>query len=111
MKKLCNNDTSSRKGEERYDPSYKFDLIYKVSYILTLILKWHFLIHYFYLQVIVHNINALTKSVNLDLCGDASTWATASPGESGSGITGRVQGKPGVSKGGQTVLLSDMGRI
>ena len=32
-------------------------------------------------QVIVHNVNALTKYAGLDQCGDESTWATASPGE------------------------------
>ena len=90
MKKLCNNNTAPKRGQPGYDPAYKFDYIYKC---------------------IVHNVNALTKQAGLDLCGDETTWATASPGEAGSGITGRVVGKPGVNKGGQTVIVSDVDRF
>ena len=38
---------------------------------------------------------------------DETSFATASPGEKNAGVTFRVRGKPGVSKGGQTVLISD----
>ena len=48
---------------------------------------------------------------SLDLCGDETSWATASYGEHGAGLVGRIMGKPGVSKGGQTVLVSDVHRI
>ena len=34
--------------------------------------------------------------------------ATASPGEQGSGITSRIHNKPGMNKGGQTVVMSDV---
>ena len=56
----------------------------------------------------IHNVNALTKEADLDQCIDETSWATASPGEKGSGITGRIQNKPGVNKGGQTVVMSDV---
>ena len=90
VKKLCNNDVAPKKGEEGYDPCYKYDYIYKV---------------------IVHNINELSKRAELDITGDETSWATASPGEAGAGVTGRIMGKPGVSKGGQTVIISDSHRI
>ena len=36
---------------------------------------------------------------------DETSWATASPGEAGDGVTYRVPNKPGVSKGGQAVII------
>ena len=90
VKKLCNNDVAPKKGEEGYDLCYKCNYIYKV---------------------IVHNINQLSKSAELDITGDETSWATASPGEAGAGVTGIIMGKPGVSKGGQTVIVSDSRRI
>jgi hypothetical protein len=84
--KLCNNQTAAKKGEDGYNPAYKFDYIYKC---------------------IISNINALLHSSDLDLCGDKTTWAHNGFGEAGTGLLGRVMGKPGVTKGGQIVLLSD----
>ena len=43
----------------------------------------------------------------LDCTIDEMTYATASPGESGAGVTFRIMGKPNVSKGGQTVLVCE----
>ena len=37
---------------------------------------------------LIHNINFLTKYAKLDLCGDETSWETASYGETGAGITG-----------------------
>ena len=87
VKKLCNNDRAPKRGDDNYDPAYKFDYIWKT---------------------LIHNVNALTKEADLDQCIDETSWATASPGEKGSGITGRIQNKPGVNKGGQTVVMSDV---
>ena len=84
--KLCDNDLAPKKGEEGYNPGYKFDYIYKC---------------------IVHNGNELAYSADSDLCGDETTWAHNGFGEAGTGILGRVMGKPGVTKGGQIVLVSD----
>ena len=90
VKKLCNNDVCPKRREEGYDPTYKYDYIY---------------------NCIIHNVNQLSNMGELDLTGDDTSLATASPGESGAGVTFRVQNKPGVSKGGQTVILSDTHRV
>jgi hypothetical protein len=88
--KLCNNLTSPKRGEPGYNPAYKYDLIY---------------------DVLVHNTNAITKRAGLDLCGDETSWAHQGFAEKGTGVTSNIIGKPGVSKGGQTVLVSDTDRI
>ena len=59
----------------------------------------------------MNNVNYLTEEAELDATIDETTFATASPGESGAGVTFRVIGKPNVSKGGQTVLVCDSHRI
>ena len=43
----------------------------------------------------------------MDLTDDETSWATVSPGEAGAGVTYQVHNKPGLSKGGQTVIISD----
>ena len=88
--KLCNNSDSPKRGEIGYDPAYKYDMLYRALFA---------------------NVNALTKKAGLDLCGDESTWGHEGFGEAGSGLTGRIVGKPGVTKGGQIVMLSDVDRI
>jgi hypothetical protein len=88
--KLCNNLTAAKKGEEGYDPAYKYDLIYKV---------------------LVHNVNAITQRCGLDMCGDETSWGHQGFGEAGTGIVGQILGKPGISKGGQTVIVSDVDRL
>jgi hypothetical protein len=84
--KVCDNATAPKKGEEGYNPGYKFDYIFKC---------------------IINNINELSHSSDLDLCGDETTWAHNGFGEAGTGLLTRVMGKPGVTKGGQIVLVSD----
>ena len=90
VKKLCNNDVVPKRNEPDYDPTYKYDYIYKC---------------------IVHNVNYLTEHAELDATIDETTFATASPGEKGASITFRVIDKPNVSKGGQTVLVCDSHRV
>ena len=85
--KMNDNDVAPKKGEPGYEPAYKFDLIYKV---------------------IVHNTNALSLRAELDQCGDETTWAFMGYGERG--LINRIAGKPGVTKGGQIVLSSDVSR-
>ena len=53
----------------------------------------------------------LTEKAELDATIDETSFATASPGEKDAGVTFRVRGKLSVSKGGQTVLISDSHRI
>lgn len=62
-------------------------------------------------NVLVYNTNALTKHSELDVTGDETTWEFMGYGDPGSGIMSHVIGKPGVSKGGQTVIISDPHRI
>ena len=38
--------------------------------------------------------------VELDIIKGETSWATVSTGEAGAGVTGRMMGKQGVSKGG-----------
>ena len=87
--KLCHNNSCAKKGQEGYNPAYKFDLIYKCM---------------------VHNTNALTKYADENQTIDETTWGHGGYGEPGSGITGRLRGKK-VPKGGQTVLISDAHRF
>ena len=88
--KLNNNDTAKKKGEEGYDPCYKYDLIY---------------------DCIVKNTIALTANGALDLTGDETTWGHQGYGEKGGGNLFRVVGKPGITKGGQIVLVSSSTRV
>lgn len=70
------------------DPCKKFDYIYRT---------------------IVHNTNVLSKYADSDLCMDETTFGHAGYGPSGTGVMRRLIGKK-VTKGGQTVLCSDVGR-
>ena len=88
--KLNNNAATPKKGQEGYNPAAKYDLPYKV---------------------LVHNVNAITKSCGLDMCADETTWGHQGFGEAGSGVLGQILGKPGITKGGQTVICSDVDRI
>jgi hypothetical protein len=88
--KLCNNDGVPKRGEEGYDPAYKYDMLW---------------------EALFANVNAITKHAELDLCGDETTWGHGGFGEAGSGLVGRIMGKPGISKGGQIVMISDVNRI
>ena len=89
--KLCNNYSARNKGDAHYNPAYKYDLIFKV---------------------LVHNCNAITKYADLDLCGDETTFAHMGYGEANTGLLRRLgQMKPGVTRGMQTVMVFDVGRI
>ena len=50
--KFCDNDLAPKRGEPGYDPAYKYDYAWKS---------------------LVHNVNALTYSADLDQCGDETT--------------------------------------
>ena len=88
--KLCNNDTVPKRGKAGYDPCYKYDYIY---------------------NTLVNNVIALTLRAEMDLSGDETSWAHGGFGESGAGVIGRIMNKPGVSKGGQTCIVSATHRI
>ena len=84
--KLNDNNKSPKRGEEGYDPAYKYDYAFKT---------------------ICANTNAFTYEAGLDQCGDETTIAHNSFGEANSGLLGRVMGKLHVTKGMQTVLMVD----
>ena len=88
--KLNNNDKKKSKDEIGYNPAYKYDFIF---------------------EVLTSNVRALTKKAELDLTGDETTWGFQGYGEAGEQVVKRVVGKPGVSKGGQTALVSATNRI
>ena len=88
--KLYNNKDAPKRGDTNYNPDYKFGFIY---------------------MYIVHNINAITQWVDLDQSGDNNTCVHGGFGEKGSGLTGRITGKPGISKGDQIMITSDVSII
>jgi hypothetical protein len=87
--KLNNNQESPKRGEEGYNPAFKFDMLY---------------------DVMISNLNAITKHAEADQCGDETTWGHGGYGEAGSGLAGRIMGKPGITRGGQIVIISDVSR-
>ena len=86
VKKSCNKNTVDPKFHDDYDPTYKYDYIYKK---------------------IIHNIKFLSKHTELDQTGDKTSWETASPGEKGAGVTFRVKGNTEVTNGCQPVLVCE----
>ena len=76
IKQLCNNDSVAKRGDQNYDPTYKYDYLFKC---------------------IIHNVNYLTEYAELDAIMDKTIFATASPGEYSAGVTFRVMVKPNVS--------------
>jgi hypothetical protein len=62
-------------------------------------------------DVIISNVNYIMKYAALDLCGDETTYAHEGYGEAQSGLVLLIIGKPGVTCGGQIVVVNDVGRI
>lgn len=89
--KICDNrDPANARGHPDYNPCYKYDYLFKT---------------------IVHNVNAITLFAGLDLVGDESSYAHRGYGEPGAGNVMMVRGKPQVTKGMQTVIVSDVDRM
>ena len=82
---LVTTKDAPKSGDTNYKPDYKFDLIYKA---------------------IFRNVNTIIKWSDLDQSGDKTTWGHGGFDEKGSGLTGRITGKPGISKSGQIILTS-----
>ena len=87
VKKFCNNDTSTVKVNDGYNPIYKFDYIWRC---------------------LIHNVNFLTKHDELDLYVDDTSLATAIYYGSGAGLTRQISNKTRITKGDHTVLVSDV---
>jgi hypothetical protein len=88
--KLCNNYTAPKQKDADYNPAYKFDKVYNTQ---------------------IFNINWLSEKARDDLCGDESTYGFGGYGEAGTRLILLIVGKPGISKGGQIVPLSDVDRL
>jgi hypothetical protein len=86
--KLNNNANIKKKGNDGYEPAYKYDMIF---------------------DVIISNVNYLTKEAALDMCSDETTYAHE--GGYGEVDSGLIMGKPGVTRSGQIVIVNDVGRI
>ncbi len=80
--KTSNFNLEKKRGDEGYDPTQKYRLIWDVA---------------------VHNINAFVKKAGLDCTIDETSWANGSYSD----VHGRVKGKPGLCKGGQHTLCLD----
>ena len=80
-KKLCSHHTETKKGEEGYDPTQKYRLVWDVT---------------------THNVNQCLERGGLDLSIDEITW----PNGSYSGMHHRLRGKKH-SKGGQHTIVAD----
>ena len=61
-------------------------------------------------NTIISNTNAIMEAADLDQCGDNTTWSHGGYGEAGTGLVGRITGKPGISKGRHIVITSDINR-
>jgi hypothetical protein len=91
MYKLNNNFLTTKCNQAGYDPAYKYDMIYHMT---------------------IHNINWVTRKPGLNQCdGNEMTWDFGRYGEPWSGLVSCILGKPGITKGGQTVIISDMDRL
>jgi hypothetical protein len=84
---LNNNQASTKRGEEGYNWAFKIDMLF---------------------DVLISNLNAILKSAEANQCGDETTWGHGGYGEAGSGLAGRILGKPGITQGGQIVVISDV---
>lgn len=82
--KLCDNDKAPRRGQEGYDPVYKYDYAFKT---------------------VIKNLNAFTYKAVLDLYGDEMSMAHMGYGEAGSGLNSCIYNKPGITRRMQTVLI------
>eukprot|EP00957_Ditylum_brightwellii_P103981 7922571-Ditylum_brightwellii.AAC.1 len=89
-RKLCSNDSAKKKEEDGYNSAYKYDYIY---------------------DAICHHVNALICIADLDLCRDETTFGHNGYEEAGSDIVGQVRDKPGDTKGGHIILISDVSRV
>jgi hypothetical protein len=88
-RKLCDEDKHPKRGEEGYDPAYKFDYLY---------------------ECMTYNINRMTKRANVRQTVDEFTWAFGGKGPAGDQLINSYRNKK-CGKGGQTVLCMDRDRV
>ena len=90
VSKLNDNDTSSKKGQPAYDPTYKYKLVP---------------------GTVVSNTNANVGVRGLGLRWRRDHVFRAGLREAGSGVIPEIAGKPGLTSGGQGVILVDRDRV
>ena len=59
-------------------------------------------------KTIINNVNAFSLYANPDQCGDETSFGHQSFGEPGAGLIFYVRNKPTITKGMQTVIVSDV---
>ena len=84
--KLNHNEMTPKQGDPNYNPCAKYDYIFKTT---------------------IHNMNNIMEKTSNNGCINETTWAF--PGYGGP-CCNRIMGKPGINKGGQTVMLYDVGQ-
>jgi len=87
--KLCDNRSAIKKGQPNYEPAYKYNKIF---------------------EVLIHNLNSITKHACADQCVDESTFGHGGYGPLMDGLFGYLRNKP-FTKGGQIALACDVDRI
>jgi hypothetical protein len=87
MYKLSHNARATKRGQSGYYPAYKYDYIYGGE---------------------INNTNLFIKEADFDFYREKTSWDHGGYGESNSGIVFRVIGKPQVTHGSQTVIMSDV---
>lgn len=88
--KLNNNRTAIKSGEPGHDPACKFDCIWECS---------------------THNVNAASDEAGLDQCLDETSFSFMGCGPAGTELIDHQKNEPGLCKGGQTCVVSDVDRI
>jgi hypothetical protein len=81
------NATTAKRGQDYHDPAYKYDYIY---------------------DTFTKNVNFFTKYAKMDLCGELMSWAHWGYGKAEFGLVGCVMGKPGMTRGDPSVIISDV---
>jgi hypothetical protein len=87
---LNNNFLALKRNQSGYNPAYKYDTIYKTP---------------------IFNINWVTRKAGLDQCSNETTWGFGGYSKPGSGLVSHILDKPGITKGGQMVIISDVAHL
>jgi hypothetical protein len=88
--RLCDNKDAPKRGTEGYNPAYKYHYLYDTA---------------------IQNLNSITAKADDDQCIDETTFPFNGFGEPGAALVGKIMNKPGVTKGAQLVLCTDVNRI
>ena len=62
-------------------------------------------------DIIIHNVNAMSNRVGLDICRYDTYWVHQVWDEAKSGLVFKIMNKPGTNKGGQIVIVTGVGCV